>query len=332
MKRIGLIDLDAEYNKVSFPNLCLMKISAYWKKRKAVVEWYDAFSGKYDIVYISKVFSFTPDTNEVINADLVYKGGTGYSIRLINSKEQYILPQARTLRLKKNNIHYLYRLPEQIEHIYPDYSIYKGFEGKAYGYLTRGCPRNCDFCHVGQKEGLKSYKVANLCDFWRGQKEIVLLDPNILACKDWKPLLQQLIDSKAYVDFSQGLDIRLMTKEKAEMISQIHCKNIHFAWDRWEDKDLVLPKLKLFAKYRFIAGNNPDHHAIVYVLVNNGSDFEKEDLQRIYMLRELGYWAYVMIYDKEHADRKYIRLQRWVNNRFVFDTVKRFEDYDERKE
>ena len=75
---------------------------------------------------------------------------------------------------------------------------------------------------------------------------MVLCDPNILACKDWKQLLQQLIDAKVEVDFNQGLDIRMMTEEKAEMFKRIKITQIHFAWDRYEDKDKVLPRLEIW--------------------------------------------------------------------------------------
>jgi hypothetical protein len=151
----------------------------------------------------------------------------------------------------------------------------------------------------------------------------VLCDPNILASKDWKELLQQLIDSKAYVDFNQGLDIRMMTEEKAEMLSKIKIKEIHFAWDRYEDKELVLPRLDMFAKYSNLVGK---HNAIVYTLVNFDTTLE-QDLERIYTLRDMGYWAYVMIYDKEHCNPIYKDLSRWVNNRFIFAKCEKFEDY-----
>ena len=77
-------------------------------------------------------------------------------------------------------------------------------------------------------------------------KNIVLLDPNMFACKDWKNLSQQLIDSKAWVNFSQGCDIRIMTEEKAEYIKRMKIKQIHFAWDRYQDKDNIVPKFKMF--------------------------------------------------------------------------------------
>ena len=304
--KVGLIDVDGK----NFPNIALMKISAHCKKEGDTVEWYQPFGERYDVVFMSKVFSFTPDYDLCINADRVVRGGTGYCINLENGREVFD---------KTENI----VLPYEIEHIYPDYSLYN-ITDTAYGFLTRGCPRGCEFCIVGKKEGKKSYKVADLSEFWNGQKNIVHCDPNILACKDWKELFQQLIDSKAYVDFNQGLDIRLMTEEKAEMLNKIKTKEIHFAWDRYEDKDLVLEKLKMYSEVgKFKKGS---HNVIVYTIVNFDTTFE-QDLERIYTLRELGYWAYVMIYDKAHCERKYKDLQRWVNNRFIFAKCEKFEDY-----
>jgi len=271
--------------------------------------------GRFDKVYLSKVFSFTPDYDYPINADEVERGGSGYCISLVNGKEVFDKAKNKPL-------------PPEIEHIYPDYDLYPELtKDTAYGFLTRGCPRGCDFCIVEKKEGRCSVKVADLSEFWRGQKKIVLCDPNILACKDWKSLLQSLIDSRAEVDFNQGLDIRLMTEEKARMIASMKIKEIHFAWDRYEDKDKVLPKLKLFAD---VASPNIHkkqvHNAIVYTIVNFSTTLE-QDLDRIYTLREMGYWPYVMIYDKEHCARFYRDLARWVNNRFIFGACKRFEDY-----
>lgn len=302
--RIGLIDCD----NTRFPNLPLMKLSAYHKERGDSVEWYHPFTDRYDRVYVSKVFSTTPDYDLCINADEVIRGGSGYEISLRDGKEIYS---------KKAD------LPYEVEHIYPDYSLY-GIEDTAYGFLTRGCPRGCEFCIVGAKEGRKSVKVAELSEFWRGQKNIVLCDPNILACAEWESLLTQLADSKANIDFNQGLDIRLMTKAKAEALNNCRIKEIHFAWDRYQDKDIVLPKLQLYAE---VGNFKPhSHNAIVYTIVNFDTTFE-QDLERIYTLRDMGYWAYIMIYNKAHCDPKYKRLQRWVNNRVIFAKCPRFEDY-----
>lgn len=307
--RIGLIDADGH----NFPNLPLMKLSAWHKQQGDSVEWYQPmFSGHMDRVYASKVFSFTSDYEYYIDADEVIKGGSGYCIELVGGKEIYHAERER-------------QLPPEIEHIYPDYSLYPELtKDTAYGFMSRGCPRGCNFCHVAAKEGRKSYKVADLSEFWNGQKNIVLLDPNTIACPDWRDILQQLIDAGAYVDFSQGVDIRLMTKEKAEMIKRVKIKNIHFAWDRYEDKDKIVPKFKMFSE---LTGWDR-RKMTVYVLANFDSTIE-QDLERIYTLRELGYWPYVMIYDKKHTKSTDTvrKLQRWVNMRAIFESIPRFEDY-----
>ena len=311
MKKIGLIDVDGH----NFPNIPLMKISAWHKAQGDHVEWYDPmFSPHMDKVYVSKVFSFSPDFDYFIDADEVSYGGSGYCISLVNGKEVF----------DKSKDH---DLPPEIEHIYPDYSLY-GITDTAYGFLSRGCPRGCSFCHVESKEGRRSYKVADLNEFWNGQKNIVLCDPNILACREWKDLLQQLIDSKAWVDINQGLDIRLMTEEKAEMLKQIKMKELHFAWDRYQDKEKILPKFKMFKDITWIR----ERDLLVYVLCNFDTTFE-QDLERIYTLREMGYWAYVMLYDKDNISKghRLRKLQRWVNNRVIFATCPTFEEYQKKK-
>ncbi len=313
--RIGLVDVDGH----NFPSLPLMKLSAWHKQQGDIVEWYDqlfhSIGESFDKVYMSKVFSFTPDFPYYVNAKEVIKGGSGYCIRLENGKEVY--------NTTKDNL-----LPPEIETVYPDYLIYYDIipevKNTAYGFLTRGCPRGCEYCHVGCKEGRKSYKVADLGTFWHGQKNIILLDPNITACKDWKPLFQQLIDSNAWIDFSQGLDIRLMDKEKIRMLRQMKIKQVHFAWDRYKDKKEIVPKFK---KFKELTGWDK-RKLSVYVLVNFNTTIE-QDLERIYTLRDLGYWPYVMVYNKENTKPgdTVRRMQRWVNMRAVFEKVKHFEDY-----
>lgn len=296
--KIGLIDVDGH----NFPNLALMKIAAYHKSLGDNVEWYEPMlSGHMDKVYMSKIFSFTDDYIYNIDSDEIVKGGTGY-----------FYPTGGT------------ELPEEIEHIYPDYSIYydkiPATRETAYGFLTRGCPRGCDFCIVGKKEGRCSRKVADLSQFWNGQKYIEVMDPNLLACKDWKGLLQQLIDSEAIVNINQGMDIRFMTEEKAEMINKLKVKLIHFAWDNYEFE--TYEKLK---KYRPLLKFN-GRKLRVYVLVNFNTTLE-QDLDRIYKLKELDYDPYVMIYEKWKAPKEIRRLQRWVNNKFIFRSCEKFEDY-----
>ena len=214
-------------------------------------------------------------------------------------------------------------LPDEVEHIMPDYGLY-GIENCSFGYLTRGCPRHCPFCIVADKEGTISRKVANLDEFWNGQKEIQILDPNILACKDHMELLQQLADSKAFVEFNQGLDARKLTAENIEILRKIKIKRIHFAWDN--PRDTKVPQaLEMFAGEWGIKPG--DRKVVVYVLTNYWSDLES-DLMRVYWLRDHGFSPYIMIFNKQNAPQEIRHLQRWVNNRWVFNKVKKFEDYD----
>lgn len=306
--KIGLIDVDGH----NYPNLPLMKISAWHKAHGNHVEWYQPLlSGHCDRVYMSKVFSFTPDYEYFIDADVIEKGGTGYAIKLVNGKEIYDKSKDKAL-------------PEEIEHIYPDYSIYPELtKDTAYGFLTRGCPRGCGFCHVASKEGKCSYKVADLSEFWRGQKNIVLCDPNILACPDHLDLLQQLVDSKAKVNFNQGLDIRLVNDRNMGLLKQIRLDGIHFAFDRWQDKDIIEPRLRQFVSQ---TGYNKDKGRLMcYILCNFDTTIE-QDICRIQLCRELKISPYPMIYDKEHADPIYRKLQRWCNN-VIFWSVPTFEQY-----
>lgn len=299
--RIGLIDVDGHH----FPNLPLMKLSAWHKEHGDSVEWYNpltAWLDPPDLVYVSKVFTFTDDYPHPINAGEVLHRGTGY-----------FYPNGGP------------ELSGEIEHIYPDYSLYPELtKDTAYGFLTRGCPRGCGFCIVADKEGKKSNKVADLSEFWRGQKQIKLLDPNMFACREWPELSGQLIESGAWVDFTQGCDIRIMTEEMAECIKRMKVKQMHFAWDRYGDKDLVIPKFEMF---REVTGW--DHRKMtVYVLTGYDTTIE-QDLERIYILRDMGYSPYVMIYDKYKKKKKdnLVRMQRWVNSRFAFAACRKFEDY-----
>lgn len=290
--KVGLIDVDSH----NFPNLALMKISAWHKAQGDEVEWWIGLK-HYDRVYKSRVFddTYSKDIDHVIMADEVIKGGTGYDMH-------------------KN-------LPDEIEHIYPDYGLY-GIEDTAYGFLTRGCPRGCPFCIVKDKEGRKSRKVADLSEFWKGQKHIELLDPNFFACKNWGGAAEQLIRSGAYINFDQGIDIRTMTKDRIEALKCMKIKRVHFAWDRMQDEEIVTERLRMFKEI-----TNIDHRkAVVYVLTNYDTSHE-EDLYRVMKIRELGYNPYVMIYDKPHAPAITKRLQRWVNNKYIFWATESFDEF-----
>ena len=311
--RIGLIDIDGH----NFPNLPLMKLSAWHKANGDTVEWYEplfhSMGEPFDRVYMSKVFGeeYSPDYPYYVNAKEVIKGGTGYHIHIENGKEVF----------DKDNHN---NLPDEVEHIYPDYSLYPEYtKDTAYGFLTRGCCNNCSFCIVSKKEGLCSHKVADLSEFWRGQKNIKLLDPNLLACKEHLNLLQQLADSKAKVDFTQGLDARFINEQNLEILKQINISMLHFAFDFMKFEKHIVRGLSLAKEKLQIS----DRNAIVYVLTNYDTTIE-EDLYRIQKIREIGFAPDVRIYRKETLPHPHILrdLQRWANNRFIYRSCE-FMDY-----
>lgn len=302
--KIGLIDVDGHH----FPNLALMRISAWHKSQGDEVEWWWTDFIHYDIVYMSKIFSsiYSEDVPEPMNADRIIKGGTGYCIYLGEDGKEHFDKSKNT------------SLPPEVERMFPDYSIYPEFDF-AVAMTSRGCPRGCAFCHVAAKEGRCSRKVADVSDFWNGQRHIEILDPNIMACREKRDLLRQYKETGATLNFNQGLDMRLINDEDIDDINHMRIRKMHFAWDN--------PADDLEGKFRYFA----DHYknkakGMVYVLTNFGSSME-ENLYRIYTLRDLGYDPFVMIYNKPKAPKEVLSLQRWCNNKFVFGKVKRFEDY-----
>ena len=294
--KIGLIDVDGH----RYPNLALMKLSAWHKAKGDTVEWWWGW-GQYDRVYMSKVFdeTYSQDIPEPVNAAEIIKGGTGYGL---------------------DN-----KLPDEIEHIYPDYSLYPELTKEtAYGFLTRGCPRGCHFCIVAGKEGRRTVKVADLSEWWSGQKNIVLMDPNLLACQEHMELLEQLERSGAWVDINQGLDCRLLIEENIAAINRLRLKEVHFAWDYMKEEKAVLRGLELYAKR---ATRKPHgQYGVVFCLTGYDTTMD-ENLYRIYKLRDMGYDPYVMVYDKPNASKELRDLQRWCNNKVIFRAEPKFENY-----
>lgn len=299
---VGLIDVDG----TTFPNLVLMKLSAYYKAQGHSVELLkprDVLLGQslftpYDHLIGACVFDWNFPIVEELRKHGAHIAGSG-----TDSKEV---------------------LPDNVEHIMPDYSLY-GISDTAYGYLTRGCPRGCPFCIVAGKEGRKSVSHSELSEWWSGQKFIKLLDPNLLANERHEQYLQSLIESGAQVDFTQGLDARLLTDSNIGLLHRIRIKRLHFAWDN--PRDTVTPKqLERFMVARVNPHDTDYVKYNVYVLTNYWSTLD-EDLHRVYWLRDHGYNPYVMIYDKAHAPIEIRRLQRWVNNRVIFRSTEKFEEY-----
>lgn len=296
-----------------------MKISAWHKNNGDQVEF--AVEGAfYDKIYVSKIFTESKEPDYALcNTKKFIKGGSGYDLEN--------------------------KLPYEIEHAYPDYNLYPELtKDTAYGILTRGCPRlNHTFCITPKKDGCKAVKVADLDEFWNGQKNIVLLDQNILACKDRIDLLNQLKLSKAKIEFNGGMDVRFLNEEIIYLLRDIKVKDYHFAWD--DPKEDLKGKFQMFKDAKIKSTSSVG----VYCLVNYWSTIE-EDLYRIYTLREMGYMPYVMIYDRQKfvdskgrwhkgVDSKFSRkqlihfkicqhMQRWANNRMLIKACPKFGEYE----
>lgn len=311
--KIGLIDCDSYH----FPNLPLMKLSAYYKAKGNNVEFAKK-DGEYEVLFVSKIFTETKEP-ELPKAGIIFRGGSGYDL--------------------ENT------LPDQIEHIYPDYSLYPQFtKDAAYGFLTRGCPRkNHRFCITPKKDGCISRKAADLVEFWHGQRKILLLDQNLLACKERMELLGQLAASGAEAEFNGGMDVRFLNEEIIAVLRKIRVKDYHFAWD--DPRELLEEKFRFFKE----SGLKTKNQCRVYVLTNYWSSME-EDLYRIYTLREMGYMPFVMIYDKQKfvdrngrwlpdAAKRYSKrelqafkvcqhMQRWCGQIQILTKCPRFEEYE----
>lgn len=219
--KIGLLAVDSNY-----PNLALMKISSWHKSQGHRVTWYNPFDD-YDIVYMSKIFSFTPDFGQYMtNAYHIRKGGTGYDIHS--------------------------RLPEEMEFVTPDYSIYPNIDKKtAYGFITRGCPNKCKWCVVPNKEGgIQPYMdVEDIAV--DGRKNLILMDNNILASDYGIHQIEKIVDRSYRVDFNQALDARLVTNDIAKLLSKVRWINhIRFGCDTPKQIGDCERAMKLIDKHR----------------------------------------------------------------------------------
>lgn len=241
--RIGLIDVDGR----RFPNLALMKISAWHKSQGDIVEWVEPLLWDFDRVYQSKIFTFSPDIDRSFPCEVI-KGGTGYDIHS--------------------------KLPEEIDRLQPDYSIYPNIDRKtAYGFLTRGCPNKCPWCVVPQKEG----KIRPYMDVEEiaidGRNRLILMDNNILACDYGIDQLVKIANKGYRVDFNQAVDARRVTDDIAQIMARIKWIDyIRFGCDTPGQISECERAIAMIRKHGF------NGRFFLYCILNN--DF-KESFERI---------------------------------------------------
>lgn len=296
---IGLIAVDSEY-----PNLALMKISAWHKSNGDHVEWYSPFE-QYDVVYMAKVFGFTPDFGHwITNAKEIRKGGTGYDIHT--------------------------KLPEEMEFVTPDYSLYPSIDCKtAYGFLTRGCPNKCKWCVVPRKEGaVRPYMDVDDIAVG-GRTNLILMDNNVLACDYGIRQIEKIVERGYRVDFNQALDARLVTNDISRLLAKVRWLNqIRFGCDTPKQIEECERAMQMIDSHR----GKPASY-LMYTMI--GNDFDEA-------FRRLNYWRTfkrVRIVAQPFRDvdnpRQIIPqwqkdMARWAMRREIYASCE-FKDFEPRK-
>jgi len=285
--KIALYDVDSR-----IPNLALMKISEYYKQQGHTVERFEPlWMDSYDKIFASTVFSFSDKT--LLDKERMEIGGTGWDIDK--------------------------SLPPEIEAVKPDYTFYN--YKHSIGFTMRGCRFNCKFCVVPKKEG-KPKPFNTVEEIWtnRDSDFIVLLDNDFFGNPQWRERIDEIKRHNLKVNFSQGLNIRIITDEQAKALASINFRNInnkskmvYFAWDRFNDEKLIDAGIERVIK----AGVKP-YQMTFYVLIGFDTT-EEQDLYRVNKLKNLGCNPFVMPFNR--ADRYQKRFTRWVNHKAIFKSV-----------
>lgn len=295
--KVGLHDAEREYLKNKhFPNYALMKISAWHKAQGDTVEWWNPLY-RYDRVYSSKVFDFTP-VDPYLPEDAV-RGGTGYRD----------IPMDKTL-------------PLEVDDMFPDYSIYPKCD-YAIGYLTRGCPNNCRWCIVPKKEGgIKPYRSWKELARQDADK-LVLMDNNILACEYGISQLEDLIGSGYRIDLNQGMDARLVTEQVADILSRLSwIRFIRFSCDQKSQIEPVKHTVELLAEH----GVRP-YRIFIYLLVTENIQDASERVEALKVYKGIN--LYVQAERNERLGIIPNSVQLEFQQRYVYSGRYRQETWEE---
>lgn len=302
-----------------------MKLSGYHKEKGDTVNLllsYDTIKD-YDKVYISKVFLDTEIPEEVLKLHNVEYGGTGF-----------FYDKAKPL-------------PDEIEHHMPDYNLYNEWVGNqlqngvrklhlkyytdySIGFTTRGCFRKCGFCV--NKNFNKVHKHSPLEEFLdNDRKKICLLDDNILGYQNWRDVITELKDTNKPFEYKQGMDIRLLTAEKASLLMDCRYDGDYiFAFDNIEDKSIIENKLKLWRVHNKNKGQDTKLYVFCGFDRENKYDdnFWRQDIidvfERIKILMRYNCKPYIMRYYKyEESPHRgiYINIAQWCNQPSLFSKL-----------
>jgi hypothetical protein len=298
--KIGIVQVDGK-----LPNLALMQICSFYEQRGDKVSWWQGplFNEQYDLVYVSKIFSFSKLPLSLPGEAIL--GGTG--------------------------IDFYNRLPVEMQMCVPSYSLYPDCSYHL-GFSMKGCRFACKFCCVPKKEGrpIKNSDIDGLLLNPEGGDKLMLLDNDFFGGPQWRVNLERIIELRLRVCFVQGLNIRIITEEQAELLARCRYTNskfnqryLTFAWDRFNDG-------KLIEKGRRICNDRgiPSERMQFFVLIGFDTT-EEQDYERVMTLREWGCMPFVMPYNRSDPYQR--SFARWVNNRAVFNVCS-WKDYKYRKD
>ena len=318
--RIGLVDIDGHAKKKKwgatiYPNLALCKIARWHRQQGDEVEWAVPFL-HYDVVYMAKVFNFSPDDLTCYDADRIVRGGTGYDIHS--------------------------QLSDEIDRLQPDYSIYPNIpKDTAYGFLTRGCPNKCPWCVVPRKEGkIRPYMDCDEIAI-EGRTKLVLMDNNILAAGDYAiEQLEKIIHRGYRVDFNQALDARLVDDRFARLLAQVKWidRRIRFGCDTHGQIAECERAISLINNYGYRG------EYFLYTMIGGKSDFrESYERTHYWWLRNHeqrekhlpNIYPYAQPYrdpDNPHSPIPEWQkdMARWCNKHQIFQ-ISEFKDFEPRK-
>lgn len=300
MRRIGLVDVD----NTDFPNLALGKIAQHHAQQGDEVVWVDPlFGGGFDKVYMSKVFTFTPDYDYPIVADEIERGGTGYDIHKA--------------------------LPNEIDRLQPDYNFLGVPSDTAYGFLTRGCPNKCKWCIVPIKEGRQRPYMDVEEIAIEGRKNLILMDNNVLASDYGLEQIEKIIKKDYRVDFNQALDARLVTEDIAKMLAQVRWISvIRFGCDTPKQIGECNKAMQMIDKHR----KNPASYLLYTMIGDNiNEDYERlsafRDNKRVRIVAQ----PYRDINNPNQIIPQWQKdMARWAMRREIYATCD-FKDYEPRK-
>lgn len=309
--KIGLVDADLLDGGTRFPNLALMKIAGYYKRLGNDVELVHCYGEQYDKIFVAKVFTKTQLPGWVnlyrLEGTEIEYGGTGFNL--------YDAPQ----------------LPYEIEHTTPDYTLYERYIEKhsdekrrktvfteyyldaSIGFTTRGCIRKCPFCVNRNKARVERWSPVR--EFFDPQRKyVIMLDDNVFAYPKWAEIFDELEETERPIRYIQGMDVRLMTPEKAKRLEQIrYYKDIHFAFDNVNDRPVIEKGFSIFRE------NCPKKRTAAYVLIGfymQGEDELKSVIERVETLAKYNVDPYITKHENSAKDpfpHILTEIQRWGN-------------------